>query len=127
MPPDNEHIITSPLPEQELEVLIHEAYGDDYSSAMLTEELLIYFGLFVRTEPQLFTEMLRIRIGLIIQVMASELARTLVCSGEDASEHLLNLSPFEMKNLLYFMMSGKEFVVSSGKFFARKIALNFKV
>ena len=38
--------------------------------------------MFIRTEPKLFNEMLRIRVGLIIQVMASELARTLKCSGE---------------------------------------------
>lgn len=49
--------------------------------------------------------------------MAKELARTLNCDGEQASEHLLNLSPFEMKNLLYHILSGKEFAVSSGMFF----------
>ena len=38
--------------------------------------------MFIRTEPKLFNEMLRIRVGLIIQVMASELARTLKCSGK---------------------------------------------
>lgn len=47
--------------------------------------------------------------------MAKELARTLNCDGEQASEHLLNLSPFEMKNLLYHILSGKEFAVSSGR------------
>lgn len=47
--------------------------------------------------------------------MAKELSRTLNCDGEQASEHLLNLSPFEMKNLLYHILSGKEFAVSSGK------------
>lgn len=49
------------------------------------------------------------------QVMAKELSRTLNCDGEQASEHLLNLSPFEMKNLLYHILSGKEFAVSSGE------------
>jgi phosphorylase kinase alpha/beta subunit len=47
--------------------------------------------------------------------MATELSRTLICTGEEASEHLLNLSPFEMKNLLYHILSGKEFAISSGK------------
>jgi phosphorylase kinase alpha/beta subunit len=28
---------------------------------------------------------------------------------------LLNLSPFEMKNLLHHILSGKEFAISSGK------------
>ncbi|KAG8296764.1 Phosphorylase b kinase regulatory subunit alpha [Homalodisca vitripennis] len=113
MPPSNEHTITAPLPENELRQLIHQAYGDDESTAMLTQELLVYLAMFIRTEPQLFLEMLRLRVGLIIQVMATELSRTLICSGEEASEHLLNLSPFEMKNLLHHIMSGKEFAISS--------------
>ncbi|XP_034100224.1 probable phosphorylase b kinase regulatory subunit alpha isoform X6 [Drosophila albomicans] len=113
MPPNNEHTITAPLPEGELRQLIHDAYGDDESTAMLTQELMVYLAMFIRTEPQLFHEMLRLRVGLIIQVMAKELSRTLICDGEAASEHLLNLSPFEMKNLLYHILSGKEFAVSS--------------
>ncbi|XP_030378799.1 probable phosphorylase b kinase regulatory subunit alpha isoform X2 [Scaptodrosophila lebanonensis] len=113
MPPNNEHTITAPLPEGELRQLIHDAYGDDESTAMLTQELMVYLAMFIRTEPQLFHEMLRLRVGLIIQVMAKELSRTLNCGGEAASEHLLNLSPFEMKNLLYHILSGKEFAVSS--------------
>lgn len=48
--------------------LIHDAYGDDESTAMLTQELLVYLAMFIRTEPQLFLEMLRLRVGLIIQV-----------------------------------------------------------
>ncbi|KAK9886885.1 hypothetical protein WA026_019143 [Henosepilachna vigintioctopunctata] len=113
MPPNNEHTITAPLPENDLRLLIHEAYGEDDSTAMLTQELLVYLAMFIRTEPQLFLEMLRLRVGLIIQVMASELARTLICDGEEASDHLLNLSPFEMKNLLHHIISGKEFAISS--------------
>ncbi|XP_050677140.1 probable phosphorylase b kinase regulatory subunit alpha isoform X4 [Leptidea sinapis] len=113
MPPSNEYTIIAPLPENELRQLIHCAYGDDESTAMLTQELLVYLAMFIRTEPQLFLEMLRLRVGLIIQVMATELSRTLSCNGEEASEHLLNLSPFEMKNLLYHILSGKEFAINS--------------
>jgi len=115
MPPSNERTIIAPLPNSELRQLIHLAYGDDDSCAMLTKELILYLAMFVRTEPTLFNEMLRLRVGLIIRVMASELSRSIKCDGEVAIEHLLNLSPFEMKNLLYHILSGKEFnVVSSG-------------
>ena len=71
-----------PLPPDELANIIHEACGDDNSTAMLTQEILVYLAMFIRTEPKLFNEMLRLRVGLIIQVMASELARTLKCSGQ---------------------------------------------
>ncbi|XP_066948042.1 probable phosphorylase b kinase regulatory subunit alpha isoform X6 [Macrobrachium rosenbergii] len=113
LPPHNEVTITAPLPASELRVLIHRAYGADESTAMLTQELLVYLAMFIRTEPSLFHEMLRLRVGLIIQVMASELARTIKCAPDVASDHLLNLSPFEMKNLLHHIMSGKEFNIGS--------------
>ena len=35
--------------------------------------------------------------------------------GEEASDQLLNLSPFEMKTLLHHILSGKEFGVTTGK------------
>lgn len=115
LPPHNEITITAPLPSSELRVLIHQAYGADESTAMLTQELLVYLAMFIRTEPSLFNEMLRLRVGLIIQVMASELARTIQCAADVASDHLLNLSPFEMKNLLHHIMSGKEFNIGSAR------------
>ncbi|MBW04728.1 Phosphorylase b kinase regulatory subunit alpha, liver isoform, partial [Eschrichtius robustus] len=78
---------------------------------VLAEEIVVYLAMYVRAQPSLFVEMLRLRIGLIIQVMATELARSLNCSGEEASESLMNLSPFDMKNLLHHILSGKEFGV----------------
>ncbi|CAG2253873.1 Phosphorylase b kinase regulatory subunit alpha, skeletal muscle isoform,Phosphorylase b kinase regulatory subunit alpha, liver isoform,Probable phosphorylase b kinase regulatory subunit alpha [Mytilus edulis] len=113
LPSVNEKVITAPCHQDELAAIIFEVYGEDLSTASLTQELLIYLAMFIRTEPKLFKEMLRLRVGLIIQVMASELARTLKCSGDEASDHLLNLSPFEMKTLLHHILSGKEFVIKA--------------
>lgn len=97
---------------------------------------MAYLAMYVRSQPSLFGDMLRLRIGLIMQVMATELARSLHCSGttnqtmqifsfayckftamnlsstgEEASESLMSLSPFDMKNLLHHILSGKEFGV----------------
>ena len=36
-------------------------------------------------------------------------------AGDEASDHLLNLSPFEMKTLLHHILSGKEFIISTGE------------
>lgn len=48
----------------------------------LHQEIVVYLAMYVRAQPSLFAEMLRLRIGLIIQVMATELARSLNCSGK---------------------------------------------
>jgi phosphorylase kinase alpha/beta subunit len=56
------------LPIDQIFQLIKEAWQKDISMMMLTQELLIYLALFISTEPQLFEGMIRLRIGLIIQV-----------------------------------------------------------
>ncbi|XP_056268227.1 phosphorylase b kinase regulatory subunit alpha, liver isoform isoform X6 [Pseudoliparis swirei] len=112
LPPEpRERVITVPLPPEELNTLIYEASGQDISVAVLTQEIMVYLAMYVRSQPALFGDMLRLRIGLIMQVMATELARSLNCSGEEASESLMSLSPFGMKNLLHHILSGKEFGV----------------
>ncbi|XP_078369919.1 phosphorylase b kinase regulatory subunit alpha, liver isoform-like isoform X2 [Oculina patagonica] len=109
----HEEVITRPLPQEEMKNIIFNVFGEDMSTGVVTQELLVYLGIFVRTEPSLFNEMLRLRVGLIIEVMVAELARSLDCSGEDAAEYFMNLSPFEMKTLLYHILSGKELVVTT--------------
>ncbi|XP_047187411.1 phosphorylase b kinase regulatory subunit alpha, liver isoform isoform X3 [Scophthalmus maximus] len=112
LPPEpRERVITVPLPPDELNTLIYEASGQDISIAVLTQEIMVYLAMYVRSQPALFGDMLRLRIGLIMQVMATELARSLHCSGEEASESLMSLSPFDMKSLLHHILSGKEFGV----------------
>ncbi|XP_075904310.1 phosphorylase b kinase regulatory subunit alpha, liver isoform isoform X3 [Nelusetta ayraudi] len=112
LPPEpRERVITVPLPPEELNTLIYEASGQDISVAVLTQEIMVYLAMYMRSQPSLFGDMLRLRMGLIMQVMATELARSLHCSGEEASESLMNLSPFDMKNLLHHILSGKEFGV----------------
>lgn len=44
---------------------------------------MVYLAMYMRSQPSLFGDMLRLRIGLIMQVMATELARSLHCSGEE--------------------------------------------
>jgi len=109
LPPNNEIIISQPLGGSELRDLISKASEGDMSAATLTQEVLIYLAMFIRTEPNLFHGMLRLRVGLILQVMASEMSRTMEISGEEATDKLLNLSPFETKNILHHIMSGEEY------------------
>ncbi|XP_054603437.2 phosphorylase b kinase regulatory subunit alpha, skeletal muscle isoform isoform X7 [Nothobranchius furzeri] len=112
LPPEpREKTITAPIPPDQLSALIDEASDNNISVAILTQEIMVYLAMSIRTQPGLFSEMFRLRIGLIIQVMATELAQSLNCSGEEATESLMSLSPSELKNLLHHILSGKEFVV----------------
>uniref|UniRef100_A0A8D3DGI4 Phosphorylase b kinase regulatory subunit n=1 Tax=Scophthalmus maximus TaxID=52904 RepID=A0A8D3DGI4_SCOMX len=112
LPPEpREKAITAPIPLDQLATLIDEASDNNISVAILTQEIMVYLAMSIRTQPGLFSEMFRLRIGLIIQVMATELAQSLNCSGEEATESLMSLSPSELKNLLHHILSGKEFGV----------------
>ncbi len=50
---------------------------NDYSAIALTQEILVFLAMFIRSEPELFDEMLRLRVGLIRNVMVLELSRTM--------------------------------------------------
>ncbi|KAI6078414.1 Phosphorylase b kinase regulatory subunit alpha, skeletal muscle isoform [Aix galericulata] len=141
LPPEpREKTISAPIPYEELVHLIDEASEKNLSVSILTQvkgwgqrgtswrgvgcgeqpggdvplslqEIMVYLAMYMRTQPALFAEMFRIRIGLIIQVMATELAHSLRCSAGEATENLMNLSPSDMKSLLFHILSGKEFGV----------------
>ncbi|XP_026208265.1 phosphorylase b kinase regulatory subunit alpha, skeletal muscle isoform isoform X2 [Anabas testudineus] len=112
LPPEpREKTITAPIPPDQLAAVIDEASDNNISVAILTQEIMVYLAMSIRTQPNLFSEMFRLRIGLIIQVMATELAQSLSCSGEEATESLMSLSPSELKNLLHHILSGREFGV----------------
>ncbi|XP_066501820.1 phosphorylase b kinase regulatory subunit alpha, skeletal muscle isoform [Hoplias malabaricus] len=112
LPPEpREKTISAPLPPDKLATLIVEASENNLTIAILTQEIMVFLAMSIRTQPKLFSEMFRIRIGLIIQVMVTELAQSLSCSGEEATESLMNLSPSELNNLLLHILSGKEFGV----------------
>ncbi|XP_036379065.1 phosphorylase b kinase regulatory subunit alpha, skeletal muscle isoform-like [Megalops cyprinoides] len=112
LPPEpREKTITAPMPPDKLAKLIDQASENNITISILTQEIMVFLAMIIRTQPGLFSEMFRLRIGLIIQVMATELAQSLSCSGEEATERLMNLSPSELKNLLHHILSGKEFGV----------------
>ncbi|XP_053554974.1 phosphorylase b kinase regulatory subunit alpha, skeletal muscle isoform isoform X2 [Bombina bombina] len=112
MPPEpREKTITAPLPYDKLIRLIDEASEQNMTISIITQEIMVYLAMYMRTQPILFAEMFRLRIGLIIQVMATELSQSLRCSAEEATESLMNLSPSDMKSLLHHILSGKEFGV----------------
>uniref|UniRef100_A0A8C9RZQ5 Phosphorylase b kinase regulatory subunit n=1 Tax=Scleropages formosus TaxID=113540 RepID=A0A8C9RZQ5_SCLFO len=130
LPPEpREKTISAPMPPDKLAKLIDDASENNIAIAVLTQEIMVFLAMNIRTQPKLFTEMFRLRIGLIIQVMATELAQSLSCSGEEATERLMNLSPSELKNLLHYILSGKEFAVqrsvrSVGKGFSPAISIH---
>ncbi|XP_040569220.1 probable phosphorylase b kinase regulatory subunit alpha isoform X2 [Lepeophtheirus salmonis] len=109
LPPLDEITISRPLTNNELRKLMFKAFKGDASTAMLANELLCYLAMFINTDPHIFHGIMRIRIGLIIQVLASEMGDKLDLSKDDAYEQLMSLSPFDMRNILLNVMASKDF------------------
>ncbi|XP_078138639.1 phosphorylase b kinase regulatory subunit alpha, skeletal muscle isoform-like, partial [Centroberyx gerrardi] len=112
LPPEpREKTISAPMPPDQLAQLIDSASENNLTIAVLTQEIMVFLAMVIRSQPSLFGEMFRLRIGLILQVMTTELAQSLHCSGEEATESLMNMSPSELKSFLHHILSGKEFGV----------------
>ncbi|XP_072126658.1 phosphorylase b kinase regulatory subunit alpha, skeletal muscle isoform isoform X3 [Mobula birostris] len=122
LPPEpRERTISAPLPSAEFTKLIAEANEHNNALFILTQEVMVYLAMYARTEPNLFAEMFRLRVGLIIQVMATEMGNSLNCSGEAATESLMSMRPSDLKLLLHHVLSGKEFSVEENvDLFTRK-------
>ncbi|CAL8068730.1 unnamed protein product [Calicophoron daubneyi] len=109
LPPEpREKVIDAPLPPDQLIKLIKEACGEDYLLVVITQEIIIYLSMIARTKPQLLTNILRLRVGLIIQMMGAELARTMCISAEDSLYVLFSMSPYDTKRLLLNLLTGEE-------------------
>ncbi|KTF71501.1 hypothetical protein cypCar_00036278 [Cyprinus carpio] len=81
LPPEpREKTISAPMPPDKLARLIDEASENNLTIAVLTQEIMMFLAMSIRTQPKIFSEMFRLRIGLILQVMVTELAQSLNCS-----------------------------------------------
>jgi phosphorylase kinase alpha/beta subunit len=93
-------IISRPGSYTEVMDKIRQFCGEDIRDRVLTQEVLIYLGLLIKAEPQLFKGLLTLRVSYFILLLTSELARELQVTQNEAYEYLMQLSPFEIKNRL---------------------------
>ncbi|MEG4288312.1 glycoside hydrolase family 15 protein [Microcoleus sp. C2C3] len=93
-------IISRPGSYTEVMDKIRQFCGEDVRDRVLTQEVLIYLGLLIKAEPQLFKGLLTLRVSYFILLLTSELARELGVTQNEAYEYLMQLSPFEIKNRL---------------------------
>ncbi|MCB0687204.1 MAG: hypothetical protein KDC53_11785, partial [Saprospiraceae bacterium] len=79
---------------------ISRYWRDDYRDRVLTQEVLVYLGILIRSHPHLFKDLITIRVSYIILLIVGELARREKLPQEDAYERLLALPPSRIQILL---------------------------
>jgi phosphorylase kinase alpha/beta subunit len=99
-------LITSAIPTGEVLEKIRQFCGNDVRDRPLTQEILIYLSVLLKTNPRRFDGLLTLRVGYLILLLTSELARELNITQDEAHERLMQLSPFEVKARLSEVVAG---------------------
>ena len=99
-------LITRPMSNNEIIEKISQFCGEDIRDRVLTQEILIYLSILIRSEPQLFDGLLTLRVGYLILLITSDLAQELDVIQDEAYEHLMQLSPFEVQMRLRQVLAG---------------------
>ncbi|XP_040427587.1 phosphorylase b kinase regulatory subunit beta isoform X4 [Cygnus olor] len=93
-----EEVISNPLSPGVIKNIIYEkCHLQDEREAVVQQELVIHIGWIISNSPELFSGMLKIRIGWIIHAMKYELKFR---AGDMPAKDLYQMSPSEVKQLL---------------------------
>ncbi len=99
-------LIVNPMPSADVMAKIEEFRSNDVRERPLSQEIIIYLGLLIKAEPHLFDGLLTLRVGYLILLITTELARELQVTQDEAYEHLMQLSPFEVNTRLRQVLAG---------------------
>ncbi|KAI8342265.1 glycosyl hydrolases family 15-domain-containing protein [Chlamydoabsidia padenii] len=102
----HEYLISRPVGPETVAEMIGKHCTDDVREGPVVQEIMIYLGGFIRTNPSMFDGILRLRTYYIIIALREEIRRINDCNEEEAIEHLMQLSPFELQSLLGTILSG---------------------
>ncbi|XP_066183994.1 phosphorylase b kinase regulatory subunit beta isoform X1 [Sylvia atricapilla] len=93
-----EAVISNPLSPAVIKDMIYDKCRlQDEREAVVQQELVIHIGWIISNSPELFSGMLKIRIGWIIHAMKYELK---IRAGDMPAKDLYQMSPSEVKQLL---------------------------
>ncbi len=103
-------LIDTPMSHTEIADKIALFCREDIRDRVLTQEVIIYLGLSIKSQPQLVTGLLTLRVGYLIVLLTSELAMELQVAQDEAYEKLMELSPFEIQNRLHQVLTDYQYL-----------------
>lgn len=93
-------LITHPILPDDMLDKIRRFAGEDLREVVLTQEILIFLGLLLKSEPELFTDLLTLRVAYFILLITTDLADEMEVRQDEAYEVLMTFSPSEIQNRL---------------------------
>lgn len=101
-----ESLIKAPESHYEIMARIREFCGEDIRDRVLTQEVLIYLSVLIKSDPQLFDGLLTLRVNYLILLLVSDLAMEIKQPADETYEYLMQMSPFEIKLRLKQVLAG---------------------
>ena len=87
--------LTRPADSFEILQIIRDYNADDASEHIIIQELILYLGMLIKSDPKLFTDMHTVRVGHILQLIIVRQKRESGCSTLDqAFSEILALAPY---------------------------------
>lgn len=101
-------LITEPLSNREILSRIRQFCNDDPRERIMTQELIIHLGGWIRTEPELFKDVITLRIGPLLQTLIALYAREHEVSPSQAFDRLMEQPPSVISSRLRDALSWRE-------------------
>ncbi len=98
-------LINCPMSHTEIMEKIDKFCREDIRDRVLTQEIIIYLGLLIKSQPNLVKGLLTLRVGYLIVLLTSELVMELEITQDQAYEKLMQLSPFEIQTRLHQVLT----------------------
>ena len=95
-----ESTIFKPLSQEQIIRKILKFCSEDVREHVLTQEIVIFLSLLIRSDPGLFDNLMTLRVSNLILLIAGEIASEFSLEQDDAYERLMGLSPFDIKTKL---------------------------
>ncbi|MEM8603221.1 MAG: glycoside hydrolase family 15 protein [Cyanobacteria bacterium P01_H01_bin.121] len=99
-------LLSRPIPVAQVMAKIRENCREDIRDRVLTQEILIYLDLLIKSEPEAVKGLLTLRVGYLIVLLTSEIARESGLTQDEAYDDLMELSPYDISMRLRQVLSG---------------------
>jgi len=95
-----EAVIAEPVANAEILRRIAAFCGNDPRERILTQELIIHLGAWIRADPSLFDDVITLRTGPLLQILVALHARERNLSPAASMEELVGMAPHRLRDRL---------------------------
>ena len=96
--------LTRPADSSEILHIIN-TYNSDASERIIVQELVVYLGMLIKSNPELFDDMHTLRVGHILQLIIVRQQRETGCGSlDEAFNEIMAMPPYQLSNKLKEML-----------------------